>query len=147
FLIGMAGSFPTQWLIHDGQNTWLLLAAFCLFIFGWFSKKDIAAGIGLACMLIKPQYFLLLALPALACRRRRLLLSTVAVAALILAASIAAFGPQTISSYPSMLNSIERSNQGVLPTWMICLRGPLSIVLPADIAFTLSSIVYAMTLG
>jgi hypothetical protein len=146
FLIGMLGCYPVEWLIRDGQNSWLLLAPFCLYLYGWFAKKDFPGGAGLACLIIKPQYLVCMAIPAIACRRWKLLASAVTVATVHMLLAWKVFGTNTLIAYPSMLRSTESSNPAVFPSWMISLRGPMTILLGKEKALVVATAIYAIAL-
>jgi Glycosyltransferase family 87 len=146
FIIGMLGCYPVQWLIRDGQNSWLLLAPLCLFLYGWFAKKDIPGGAGLACLIIKPQYLLFMAVPALACKKWKLLAAATVFASLHVLCALKVFGLPTLISYPAMLKATESSNPAVFPSWMISLRGPMSIFMPTEKALMITTILYGVTL-
>lgn len=143
FLIGFAGCWQTQHLIHDGQNSWFVLIPLCFFLYGWLANKDTISGIGLACMSIKPQYALFMAIPPLVLGRWRTLASAAATGIALVAVSSAVYGLQTVLTYPQVLHKTEFINKAVFPTWMISVRGPLSILLPFETALNISMLFYA----
>jgi len=144
FLLCVAGSYPYQWLINDGQNSAFILAALGLMLYSWFRGNDTAAGIGLALMSIKPQYAIFLAIPVIAMRRWRMLISASAVGAVLVGISAAIFGIKTLVEYPALLHQTEKTDPAVFPTWMVSVRGPLSIVMDLDKALNISTILYAI---
>ncbi|MBA3857165.1 MAG: hypothetical protein C0507_09690 [Cyanobacteria bacterium PR.3.49] len=146
FLLCVAGSYPYEWLINDGQNSAFILAAFGLMLYSLFCGNDTAAGIGLALMTIKPQYAIFMMVPVVAMRRWRLLGSTVAVVTALVGFSALIFGVKTLVDYPALLHQTEKTDPAVFPTWMVSIRGPLSIVMDLDKALNISTIVYALGL-
>ncbi len=143
FLLCVAGSYPYEWLINDGQNSAFILAAFGLMLYSWFRGNDTASGVALALISIKPQYAVFLAIPALAFKRWRLLGSTAATVTVFLIASALVFGTKTLIEYPALLHATEKTDPAVFPTWMVSIRGPLSIVMDLDRALNISTILYA----
>lgn len=146
FLLCVAGSYPYEWLINDGQNSAFILAAFGLMLYSWFRGNDTAAGIGLALMSIKPQYAIFMAVPSIAMQRWRLLGSTALVGTLLVGISALIFGVKTLVEYPALLHQTEKTDPAVFPTWMVSIRGPLSIIMDLDKALNISTIMYAISL-
>ena len=141
FTISVCASYPALSAIRDGQNSWLLeglMAFFCLF---WFRQRDIACGIMLGLTCIKPQYLLFLVVPVLAMLRFKVLVCAGITVAVFVLLSTLVFVWPTVISYPSVLSIAEKISPEVLPTWMASIRGPLSLLLPRDLAFQISSIV------
>ncbi len=145
FLLCVAGSYPYEWLINDGQNSAFVLAALAFMLYSWFKGNDTTAGIGLALMSIKPQYALFMAIPAIALGRWRMLISAAAVGAVLVGLSAFIFGVKTLVDYPALLHQTEKTDPAVFPTWMVSIRGPLSIVMDLDRALSISTILYAVT--
>lgn len=145
FLLCVAGSYPYEWLINDGQNSAFILAAFALFLYNWLRGNDILAGLGLALMTIKPQYALFLAIPALAWGRWKLLASAGVSTGIFIAISAAIFSVKTLIAYPELLHQTEKTDPAVFPTWMVSVRGPLSIIMNLDQALSISTVLYAIT--
>lgn len=146
FLIGVFGCHAAQWLIHDGQNSWFLLAATCLFLHSWFGKRDFLGGVALAILSIKPQYALFLAVPALACRRWGIILGAALNELALVALSSTVFGANIIRDYLPALKNIEQTSVTVFPTWMVSIRGPLSTLIGIDTALTVTYVVYGLSL-
>ncbi len=144
FLLCVAGSYPYEWLINDGQNSAFVLAALALMLYSWFRGNDTAAGIALALMSIKPQYALFMAIPAIAMRRWRVLTSAGTCAAVLILLSAVIFGVKTLVDYPALLHQTEKTDPAVFPTWMVSIRGPLSILMDLDLALSISTIFYAV---
>ncbi len=144
FLLCVAGSYPYAWLIRDGQNSAFVLAAFGLMLYSWFRGSDTTAGIALALMSIKPQYALFMAIPAIALRRWKVLTSAAASGLVLIGVSILFFGIKTLIAYPALLHQTEKTDPAVFPTWMVSVRGPLSIVMDLDQALSISTILYAL---
>jgi hypothetical protein len=145
FLIGLFGSYPYQWLLHDGQNAWLLLLFSSVFLYGWFSKREVPAGIALGLLTIKPQYALVLGMVTLAAGRWRIAGTSVATVLSLIAVSAVAFGVDALLKYPAVLQATERADIAVFPAWMVSIRGPLSMVIPVPQAMTITSMIYATT--
>ena len=135
---------PYEWLINDGQNSAFVLAALGLMLYSWFRGNDTAAGIALALMSIKPQYALFLAIPAIAMRRWRVLQSAIASGLVLLGLCALIFGVKTLIAYPALLHQTEKTDPAVFPTWMVSIRGPLSILMDLDQALSISTILYAV---
>lgn len=144
FLLCVAGSYPYAWLIRDGQNSAFVLAAFGLMLYSWFRGSDTTAGIALALMSIKPQYALFMIIPAIAMRRWRVLTSAAASGLVLIGISVLFFGVKTLVDYPALLHQTEKTDPAVFPTWMVSVRGPLSIVMDLDRALSISTIMYAL---
>lgn len=144
FLLGVAGSYPYEWLINDGQNSAYILAAFGLMLYSWFRGIDTVSGIALALITIKPQYAVFLAIPALVFKRWQLLGSAAASVAVFLGVSALVFGTKTLIEYPALLHATEKTDPAVFPTWMVSVRGPLSIIMDLDRALNISTILYVI---
>jgi len=144
FLLGVAGSFPYEHLITDGQNSTFILAAFGFMLYSWFRGHDTPCGIALALMSIKPQYALFVAIPVIALRRWRILISAAAGEVVLIVLSALIFGVKTLADYPSLLHQTEKTDPAVFPTWMVSIRGPLSIIMDLDRALSVSTILYAL---
>jgi hypothetical protein len=144
FLLGVAGSFPYEHLMDDGQNSAFILAALAFMLYSWFRGGDVACGIGLALMSIKPQYAVFLVIPAIAMRRWRVLVSAAASGAVLLIASALIFSVKTLVDYPALLHQTEKTDPAVFPTWMVSIRGPLSILMDLDLALNISTITFAL---
>lgn len=144
FLLCVAGSYPYEWLINDGQNSAFVLAALGLMLYSWFRGNDTACGIALALMSIKPQYALFLAIPAIAMRRWRVLQSAFGGGLVLLGLCTLIFGLKTLIGYPALLHQTEKTDPAVFPTWMVSIRGPLSILMDLDQALSISTIFYAV---
>lgn len=144
FLLGVAGSYPYEHLMDDGQNSAFILAALAFMLYSWLRGNDFACGIGLALMSIKPQYAVFLVIPAIAMRRWKVLVSAAASGAVLLIASALIFGVKTLVDYPALLHQTEKTDPAVFPTWMVSIRGPLSILMDLDLALNISTITFAL---
>lgn len=145
FLLGVAGSYPYEHLMDDGQNSAFILAAAAFMLYSWFRGSDVACGVGLALMSIKPQYAVFLTIPVIAMRRWKVLTSAAVSGALLVALSALIFGVKTLMDYPALLHQTEKTDPAVFPTWMVSIRGPLSILMDLDLALNISTIVFAIT--
>ncbi|MBX9686686.1 MAG: DUF2029 domain-containing protein [Candidatus Obscuribacterales bacterium] len=134
-----------------GQLSFLLIAVFSLYFCFFRKGNDIAAGIMLALSTLKPQYSLILATPALADKRWRLLVSALICELLFCGASIAILGWETFINYPQLLlereTDAETKYYGTRPSQMISLRGPLNYILPDSKAAIVSLLIYALAAG
>gem|GEM_PF-4010113 len=144
FLLGVAGSYPYEHLMDDGQNSAFILAALAFMLYNWFKGNHIACGIGLALMSIKPQYAVFLVIPAIAMRRWTVLVSAAASGTILLIGSALIFGVKTLIDYPALLHQTEKTDPAVFPTWMVSIRGPLSILMDLDLALNISTITFAI---
>lgn len=145
FLLGVVGSYPYEHLMDDGQNSAFILAAAAFMLYSWFRGNDTACGVGLALMSIKPQYAVFLVIPVIAMRRWKVLVSAAVGGALLVVVSALIFGVKTIMDYPALLHQTEKTDPAVFPTWMVSIRGPLSILMDLDLALNISTIVFAIT--
>lgn len=144
FLLGVAGSYPYEHLMDDGQNSAFILAALAFMLYNWLRGKDAASGVGLALMSIKPQYAVFLVIPVIAMRRWRILASAAATGTFLLILSALIFGVKTLADYPALLHQTEKTDPAVFPTWMVSIRGPLSLLMNLDLALNISTITFAV---
>lgn len=133
-------------VIRAGQVNWIQFAAIAMFWVFWFAKKDLAAGAVIGLTIFKPQYSFICLLPALAYKRWKLLGAAAVSVITLLAISALFIGPENIIGYPAVLLHIEGNQKDltVLPRDMYCLRAPLSWLLPLDIAFKVSVLLWAL---
>lgn len=132
-LLAAAASFPGMMSLRMGQQSWFLLALECLFFWSWLSRRDIIAGGALSLLTFKPHYALFLAIPALAGRRYRLLLSAVLIELILLLLAVATIGWENVISYPAVLlrgeGTPDSLNEFGMRT-MVSIRGISSCFLP-----------------
>jgi hypothetical protein len=147
-LLGVLASFPALTNIRMGQQAWFLLAFECLYFCALFAKRDIAAGVALACTSFKPHYSLFFLIPALALKRWKLIASAaIFELGLCILAGIT-IGWQNVFSYPQILMHAESTKDflGVASSKMISIRGITSLLLPQEIAVPLCFLVMILAL-
>lgn len=144
FLLGVAGSYPYEHLMDDGQNSAFILAALAFMLYSWFRGNHIASGVGLALVSIKPQYAVFLLIPVIAMGRWKVLASAAVTGSVLVIVSALIFGIKTLIEYPALLHQTEKSDPAVFPTWMVSIRGPLSILMDLDLALNISTIMFAI---
>lgn len=144
FLLDVAGSYPYEHLMDDGQNSAFILAALAFMLYSWFRGNHIASGVGLALVSIKPQYAVFLLIPVIAMRRWKVLASAAVTGSVLVIVSALIFGMKTLIEYPALLHQTEKNDPAVFPTWMVSIRGPLSIVMDLDLALNISTILFAI---
>ncbi len=128
------GSFPLAYTLFVGQPVILLACALGEAYVSFLDGKDFRAGAWVACLLIKPQYGLLIG-PLLIWKRRWVAVAgTAAGGALVLGTSILAGGPEALRAYPSSLLGLTQF-QGtdilVYGNQMINWRGAVLRLAPA----------------
>jgi hypothetical protein len=125
-----------------GQTGWLNLALVAAFFAALLAKKDIPGGMALAFSTIKPQLLLLLFLPVLFLKRWQLLAVAFGCEMLLLLLAGSAVGFSNIIGYPGILLHAESAyaRNGLNPELMVCLRAPLSLLLPQSMAFLISGL-------
>lgn len=133
--------FSTYLVLHQGQDTFLLLLLLCLTLSFVQRKQDVRAGIVLAVALFKPQVPLVLALALLLRGRRKLIASFSVSSGLIGFASLAAIGSSGVGQFVELI----RHHEPLEEAWrMVNLRGLLSLVhAPRPVTIAVSILVLA----
>ncbi len=103
-LLGALASMPSWNTLMLGQITWLYLGLICFYIVTLRQNKPIKAGLMLALSIIKPQYAVFLAIPALSLRRYSVLIFAAAWEILFLSFCTLVFGLKALITYPFVLN-------------------------------------------
>jgi glycosyl transferase family 87 len=105
-LVFIAG-FITLWPVGDsfalGQLSMLIFLAWLAFVAFQAEGHEVAAGVGLALLLIKPQLVVVPLALTVVQKRHRVLLAFLGAAAVLGAVSIAAYGPDFVVDYPASL--------------------------------------------
>ena len=129
-LLCVLAFYPATLSLVKGQDTSLVLFGAAVWVWGLLTGRDLAAGLGLVFMLLRPQYGLMLALPFIF-HRRRVLYSFVIGAALVAAACFWLIGPQGTRQFISvMLISAQGQAFGFHPQDMFNLAGLLVRAFP-----------------
>jgi hypothetical protein len=138
----MNAGMPAWFQLMHGNFAWLLVVLLSLFCLFYFAEREILAGITLALLSLKPHYALMLAMPALATRRYKLLLSAVLSEIILLSAAGGFIGFDNLLGYPSTLLAADAngSYEGIYPHLMVSLRALYATLLPASWAMPLSLI-------
>ncbi|HEY9789936.1 MAG TPA: glycosyltransferase 87 family protein, partial [Candidatus Obscuribacterales bacterium] len=107
----------------------------------WLEQKDIACGLLLSVLSLKPHYLLYLLIPALAKRRWAVVISCLVATAVFAGVSATAFGLKAVIGYPAYVMTLE--DDPVYSSWFVCLRCPLTYIAGAHLAFKISIAVYS----
>jgi hypothetical protein len=99
-------SFPLAYAMFVGQPVLLLACAFGEAYISFLDGRDFRAGLWMACLLIKPQYGLLIG-PILVWKRRRAaVVGVMAGGCIVLAGSLLAAGLDGLRQYPSSMSGL-----------------------------------------
>jgi arabinofuranan 3-O-arabinosyltransferase len=112
--LALASPF-TVWNVLPGYTGFLtaaLLGAALLFL----ESRPVLAGVFIGCLTVKPQWGILIPVALVAARQWRAMVSTVAVTALLAAASIVALGPGPWEAFPRELLAQGGLNLSVDPS-------------------------------
>lgn len=147
-LLGVLASFPALTNIRMGQQAWFLLGFECLYFWCLFAKRDIGAGVALACTSFKPHYSLFLVMPALAMQRWKVVAAAAIMELALCILAGATIGWQNIFSYPQILMHAESTKEflGVESAKMVSIRGITSQLMPQEAAIPLSFLVMVIAL-
>ena len=134
-LLGALASVHSGMTWLTGQISWFYLGIACFYVAFMLKKQNILAALCLTLAFIKPQYALMLLIPAFCLRRFRLLFYTCGWGLLFFAICTGVFGFEAMINYPKVLNQVELS---VHTQAMYCLRPILELFLPNKIAYVSS---------
>ena len=135
--IGIASSAPSIITMYLGQVSWFLASAIGLYLWAFFKKKDLLAGLFLAFTVVKFQYMPFLLIPLIVGRRRKLLFSAVGCGLILLVLIGFSCGFQNLSSYPAYLLHFEHVDISCVKL-MVCVRGVLERLLPQHLTLPIS---------
>jgi hypothetical protein len=139
-LFAGGASMPSIITLYFGQISWFLAAFVALYITFWLQKRDYLAGIFLAFTTVKPQYSFMLAIPALAEKRYKLIAAAFACELFLLFLAGITIGFHDVVLYPAILLSLE-TKFPIAAEKMVSLRGLLSAILPQSVAVPVSLII------
>ncbi len=130
FLVAVLASSPGWRTLRLGQVSGLLVGTTAFYCYCLLRRKDVGAGIFLALSSIKLQYLPFLAIPLLAGRRWKVMISAAVTELIILGICAAVYGPDNVLNYPKIILSGETSSQyiGVAQEKMVSLIGVVSAV-------------------
>jgi hypothetical protein len=136
FWLAAAGSVPMLRTFVLGQSSVMLTGVAALYIFALLKNRPVLGGFALAITSIKPQYTIFLAIPALAQKRYKLIVSAAICELLLILAAVATIGLKNIISYPSILLHSEQtaSLAGAFVSEMVNVRGLLAILFDDSLA-------------
>jgi hypothetical protein len=103
-------SLPVVYALLFGQPILLLACAFAEAYISFRRGEDFRAGLWISCLLIKPQYGLLIGLLLLWKRQWRAVLGSACGVAFIVGASAVLVGPAAFLGYPSALRDLSSFN-------------------------------------
>lgn len=150
FLFAILSSLPTWRTIMVGQMGFYFIACIVGYWLAFKDAKHTVAGICLALTTVKPQYSVFLLIPALMQNRKKLLLSFVVAETVLVLLGIATVGWQNVINYPSILWHLESaavSDPVLMPENMLCFRGPLTVLLGAQMGAKCASVIALAGLG
>jgi hypothetical protein len=138
-LIAMAlASAPIILSLKLGQTSLWLLSSLCLFCYGWRIKSDKLVALALVLSSIKLQYLFFFVIPCLVWRRWKTIGWAALFGALLLAATAADVGWQSMYTYPSWVSFVEASGStGVSAESMVNIQGLARAFLGAKTSFLL----------
>jgi len=133
--MGILSSLPAYLSIWHGQLDYFILGLICLYVWWSIQRKDIGAGIMLALTTLKFNYTLILLIPVLFEKRRKLFISFVVSGLVLMVVSSIFIGWHSIFSYPAavLANDAKREDPTAHFFLMVGLRGLLTHFLPADV--------------
>lgn len=150
YILAALACAPMFRAVTLGQPTFGLLGLIALYIATWQRKRDLAAGLLLAVIAIKPQYAVFMGVQALAARRYKIVLVSLLAMALLLIVAACVIGPQNIWTYPSVIANAARAADlaGSYGEQMANLRAMLMVLagLDKDAALTACSFACAVSL-
>jgi hypothetical protein len=156
-LLGAFASGPAVSGLLQGHSNWLIAGIGGLFCATYLLDQDVLAGLMLACFVIKPQYGLFFAVPAIFERRWKVVGAAAVFTLVFLGICALVAGPHNILDYPSVIvrNDLSMGRSGeqlsllvrTPPTRMVPLRAMLSVFLPNKLAMQISSAVLLLVLG
>jgi hypothetical protein len=149
FLMGVFVSIPAQVTFHLGQITWILLGLLTVYCLCLRQGRDIAAGVALGLLFVKPQYALFLVIPPMVCRRWKVVLAALAVLAALGVVAVVHFGIASLTGYPAYLLAVASSSKyfGMFPQLHVNLRAFMSMFLSDRAAMWLGAILFALGLA
>jgi hypothetical protein len=143
-VLGTLASYPSFACVAMGQTSYFYLALFCAAIIAFWFRRDCLCGTLTFLAAVKPQYALIMSIPALTGLRWKQLVSAALLALIFCAAAAQYLGWINILKYPYYIATIT-STPGLEAAyhtpWTISLRGPLTMLLPWKVATTLGSII------
>jgi alpha-1,2-mannosyltransferase len=147
-LFAVCASFPSMMSLRMGQQAYVFLTLECLFFWAFLARRDIAAGVTLALVSMKPHYCLFFAIPALADKRWKLLLAAAGTELALLALAGLVLGWENVLGYPSLLLHAEQAPNllGVDAHKMVSFRGIATLFLPRSLALYAGLAVMALGL-
>lgn len=148
-LLGGLVCLPSRQCIQLGQTSWMFAGIIALYFSSLVLKRDIAAGISLCLLSIKPPLAIFMAIAALAHKRWQPLAVALAGIIILLLAASAILGWQTVASYPQVLRDVAstgRFDESFRPEGMIGIQALLSQILPRQAAKTLAGLAAAASL-
>jgi hypothetical protein len=129
-----------------GQVSWFLASAMGLYLWAFFKKKDVLAGLFFALTAVKFQYMPFLLLPLIVGRRWKLLFSAVGSGLILLTLIGFCCGFQNLISYPAYLLHFEHVDISCVKL-MVCVRGVLERLLPPPLTLPISCALLLIALG
>ncbi len=148
-LLGGLVCLPSRQCIQLGQTSWLFAGLIAIYFSSMLAKRDIASGISLCLLAIKPPLAIFMAMAALAHRRWKILSAFGVSIALSLIISATILGGQTVAHYPTVLLKVASTDvfdESFRPEGMIGIQALLSQVLPRQAAKKLAGLAAAATL-
>ncbi len=125
FALGVLASFPAFVCIWHGNTTFWLVGFLSLYTYCVYSGKDILAGAMLSLSTFKPQYLLVMALPAAAMKKWKVIAALILCETILMLAAIPIIGFENTVFYPQIVAHAESSPKlyGVNDQWMVSIRG------------------------
>lgn len=147
-VLGTNACQPAWLALQHGNTAWFLVGALSLCCFGLLKNNDIAGGAGLAFLGQKPQYALLMAIPALRFARWKLLFVAAAIEVSLWLLAMLNVGVTNVIDYPRMLMSVDvnRSFDGMYPMQMVCLRAFFAAHISEATCMPLALAVFALAI-
>ena len=143
-LVGILGSLPCWMNFILGQLSWFLLGLISFYIAAFLKGRDSLAACMLALTAIKPQYAILLAIPALVQKRWKLIFYAAAFELALLAMAALCIGFDNVINYPQILSKAVDA-AGTNAASMVNIRALLLNFMPDKTASSTSIIIYIGT--
>jgi Glycosyltransferase family 87 len=139
--LAIAGSLPLFRAFSLGQTSLFTMAMVAVYFAGLLGSSQLLAGMALALTAIKPQYTIFLVIPALACRRTKLLLTAFCTEFVLVALAASTIGIKNILDYPQIVLHADQSQKlaGVFAAQMVNWRALLCTMMNEQAAMKTSS--------
>jgi hypothetical protein len=139
--LAIAGSLPLFRAFSLGQTSLFTMAMVAVYFAGLLGGSQLLAGMALALTAIKPQYTIFLVIPALACRRIKLLLAACCTEFVLVALAASTIGIKNILDYPQIVLHADQSEKlaGVFAAQMVNLRALFCTMMSEQAAMKSSS--------